>query len=137
MVEYSFDEAIELLETQLTNAYAKIQELEEDLYFLRGNSITVEVNMARLFNYSVKQRKMKESSHVPSPAVAANQRMQKFFLYGVTNKRMLILDVIDNISSLILRSNYSITLKTVDTDNTTQSHLMSLLLQPLPRNQAP
>jgi hypothetical protein len=62
MVEYSFTEALELLENQLIQTKAKIEELQEDLYFLRGNSITVEVNMARLFNHSVKLRKATEGA---------------------------------------------------------------------------
>jgi prefoldin subunit 5 len=61
MVEYKFEEAVELLEKQLQQTKAKIEELQEDLYFLRGNSITVEVNMARLFNHSVKLRKITEA----------------------------------------------------------------------------
>jgi hypothetical protein len=36
----------------------KIAELNEDLDHLRSNSITVEVNMARLFNYNVKMKKL-------------------------------------------------------------------------------
>jgi hypothetical protein len=60
MVEYKFAAAGELLEQQLISTHAKIEELQEDLYFLRGNSITVEVNMARLFNHSVKLRKQGE-----------------------------------------------------------------------------
>ena len=40
--------------------YHKSQELNEDLVFLRTSSITVEVNMARLFNHSVKLKKLKE-----------------------------------------------------------------------------
>lgn len=62
MVEYTYEEAIELLETQLVQSSAKIAELNEDLYHLRGNSITVEVNMARLFNHSVKLKKMREAA---------------------------------------------------------------------------
>jgi hypothetical protein len=65
MVEYTYQEAIELLESQLTQSFAKIKELMEDLYFLRGNSITVEVNMARLFNHNVKLKKLKESQKLP------------------------------------------------------------------------
>ena len=42
--------------------YRSIAELQEDLYHLRGNSITVEVNMARLFNHSVKLKKLKEAA---------------------------------------------------------------------------
>ena len=65
MVEYTYQEATELLESQLTQSFAKIKELMEDLYFLRGNSITVEVNMARLFNHNVKLKKLKESQNLP------------------------------------------------------------------------
>lgn len=57
MVEYTHDEALELLDTQLKQSILKVQELTEDLNFLRGNSITVEVNMARIFNYNVKLKK--------------------------------------------------------------------------------
>lgn len=59
MVEYTYDEAIELLEKQQANSFLKIEELNEDLNCLRGNSITVEVNMARLFNHNVKLKKLK------------------------------------------------------------------------------
>lgn len=59
LVEYSYEDALELLTNQLTHVYEKVEELNEDLYQLRGNSITVEVNMARLFNHSVKLKKQK------------------------------------------------------------------------------
>lgn len=62
MVEYSYDEAIDLLELQLVQSHSKIAEISEDLFHLRGNSITVEVSMARLFNHSVKLKKIKEAS---------------------------------------------------------------------------
>lgn len=62
MVEYSYEEAIELLENQLIQTHAKIEELNEDLYHLRGSSITVEVNMARLFNHSVRQKKLQATT---------------------------------------------------------------------------
>lgn len=62
MVEYTYEEAIELLENQLVQTFDKVKELMEDLYHLRGNSITVEVNMARLFNHSVKLKKIKEAT---------------------------------------------------------------------------
>jgi prefoldin subunit 5 len=62
MVEYSHDEAIELLTTQVNQTKIKIAEVDEDLFFLRGNCITVEVNMARLFNHNVKIKKLKEAA---------------------------------------------------------------------------
>jgi Prefoldin subunit len=68
MVEYSYDEAIELLELQLVQSHSKIEEISEDLFHLRGNSITVEVSMARLFNHSVKLKKLKEASDAAAAA---------------------------------------------------------------------
>lgn len=61
MVEFSFDEALEMLKEQLVQSHEKIKELDEDLFFLRGNSITAEVNMARIFNYNVKLKKQREA----------------------------------------------------------------------------
>ena len=63
MVEYKYDEAIELLSTQLEQTHAKMKELDEDLNHLKANSITVEVNMARIFNYTVKQKKLLEQQN--------------------------------------------------------------------------
>jgi hypothetical protein len=62
MVEYSYEEAIQLVETQIEQTHNKLTELNEDLSHLRGNSITVEVNMARLFNHSVKLKKIREAA---------------------------------------------------------------------------
>jgi prefoldin subunit 5 len=62
MVEFTYTEAIELLQEQLESSILKLQELDEDLYHLRGSSITVEVNMARLFNHNVKIKKLKEAA---------------------------------------------------------------------------
>jgi prefoldin subunit 5 len=58
MVEYSYEEALDLLRLQREQSLAKIAELNEDLQDLRANSITVEVNMARLFNHNVKVKKI-------------------------------------------------------------------------------
>jgi len=71
LIEYTVDEAEELLSTQLQQAEAKLAELSEDLFFLRGNSITVEVNMARLFNHSVKLKALREKALGGAPAVVA------------------------------------------------------------------
>lgn len=60
MVEYTYEEAIALLTKQLEQTHAKIAELNEDLAALKENSITVEVNMARLFNHNVKLKKQAE-----------------------------------------------------------------------------
>jgi prefoldin subunit 5 len=58
MVEYTYDEAFELLEKQLEQTHLKIAEITEDLDHLKANSITVEVSMARLFNHNIKLKKI-------------------------------------------------------------------------------
>jgi uncharacterized Rmd1/YagE family protein len=79
MVEYTYDEAIELLQVQLVQSHNKIAEISEDLFHLRGNSITVEVSMARLFNHSVKLKKIADANNAAvgaplpiPPALTAN-----------------------------------------------------------------
>ena len=62
MVEYTYEEGLELLGHQLTQSHEKINELNEDLEHLRSNSIIVEVNMARLFNHNVKMKKLQNVS---------------------------------------------------------------------------
>lgn len=58
MVEFTYEEAVGMLRAQLEQAEAKIAELNEDMQDLRSSSITVEVNMARLFNQNVKDKKV-------------------------------------------------------------------------------
>ena len=64
MVEFTFEEALEMLQEQLEQSHEKIKELDEDLFFLRGNSITAEVNMARIFNHNVKLKKQREAAAI-------------------------------------------------------------------------
>ena len=47
-------------------------EFSEDLFHLRGNSITVEVSMARLFNHSVKIKKQNEAQQAAVAAALTN-----------------------------------------------------------------
>lgn len=57
MVEYSYDEAMALLQTNLKTAKERLAEVSSDLSFLRDNIITTEVNIARIFNYDVRKRR--------------------------------------------------------------------------------
>ncbi|EWM22180.1 prefoldin subunit 3 [Nannochloropsis gaditana] len=57
MLEYSYEEAKGVLETSLRNAKEKLKTTNEDLEHLKNQTTTIEVNMARLFNYDVKRRK--------------------------------------------------------------------------------
>ena len=50
MVEYSFDEAIALLEKNYGNAMRRIETSEEELNYLKDQVTTTEVNMARVYN---------------------------------------------------------------------------------------
>eukprot|EP00298_Acanthocystis_sp_HF-20_P007424 c17022_g1_i1.p1 GENE.c17022_g1_i1~~c17022_g1_i1.p1 ORF type:complete len:210 (+),score=74.11 c17022_g1_i1:24-632(+) len=60
MVEYSYQEAQELLEAQQKKCNATIAELTESCLFLRDQITTTEVNIARIYNYDVKLRQQKK-----------------------------------------------------------------------------
>ncbi|KAF0690371.1 Aste57867_18206 [Aphanomyces stellatus] len=62
MVEYSFDEALELLNGNLKTAVQRLEQIESDLGFLRDQIITTEVNMARIFNFDVRRRRQTKGS---------------------------------------------------------------------------
>jgi prefoldin subunit 5 len=56
MVEYPFDEAIELLQNNLQTATELLAETNEDLAFLKDQKTTTEVNISRMHNFGVKMR---------------------------------------------------------------------------------
>ncbi|XP_043194868.1 prefoldin subunit 3-like [Amphibalanus amphitrite] len=56
MLEYSLDDANKLLSDNLSNASKNLGQVEHDLDFLRDQFTTVEVNMARVYNWDVKKR---------------------------------------------------------------------------------
>ncbi|XP_008316268.1 prefoldin subunit 3 [Cynoglossus semilaevis] len=56
MLEYDIDEAQALLEKNLSTASRNLETLMEDLDFLRDQFTTIEVNMARVYNWDVKRR---------------------------------------------------------------------------------
>jgi len=57
MLEYDIDEAEELLVKNLGDAKSSLEKLEDDLDFLRDQITTTEVNMARIYNWNVKNKK--------------------------------------------------------------------------------
>jgi prefoldin subunit 5 len=57
MVEYTYEEAIAMLERNYKNAEAKLAETNEDINHLKDQITTLEVNMARVFNYNVKAKR--------------------------------------------------------------------------------
>lgn len=63
MIEYPISEAIEFLMSKMTSAKASLKQYEEDLEFIRENITTLEVNIARIYNWDVMQRRMEKSSN--------------------------------------------------------------------------
>ena len=57
MLSYKIPEAIELLATKLKNAELSLQDLQDDLEFLREQITVMEVNTARLYNWDVVRRR--------------------------------------------------------------------------------
>lgn len=53
MLEYSHAEAKELLEKNLNGARTALESTDEDLKFLKEQITTCEVNVSRIYNYSV------------------------------------------------------------------------------------
>ncbi|KAK9498716.1 hypothetical protein O3M35_003289 [Rhynocoris fuscipes] len=56
MLEYTLDDAMELLNKNIETAKRNLGYVEHDLDFLRDQFTTTEVNMARVYNWSVKKR---------------------------------------------------------------------------------
>jgi len=65
MVEYTFDEAHALLSKNLEGALQQLKVLSEDLAFLKDQITTTEVNVARVYNYDVKSRRLRKQEEGP------------------------------------------------------------------------
>jgi hypothetical protein len=57
MLEYPIEEAFELLSGKLSKAKETLGQVNEDLEFIRDQITTMEVNVARVYNYDVKLRR--------------------------------------------------------------------------------
>jgi prefoldin subunit 5 len=57
MMEYTLDEAEDLLTSNLATAQASLIEVDTGLSFCREQLTTTEVNIARVYNYDVQQRR--------------------------------------------------------------------------------
>ncbi|TNV85392.1 hypothetical protein FGO68_gene2172 [Halteria grandinella] len=64
MVEYSYEEALALLERNLSNAEIRIKSTEEDLNFLKDQITTTEVNIARCYNQTVANNQKTKQAEV-------------------------------------------------------------------------
>jgi len=61
MLEYTYQEAIDLLTTKLNKAQKDLKDSTEDLALVRNQIITAEVNISRIYNWDVR-RKREESN---------------------------------------------------------------------------
>ena len=62
MVEYNFADAITLLGKNLSNAETKLAETEDDLDYLKEQTTTMEVNIARVYNLGVASKQAKDKA---------------------------------------------------------------------------
>jgi prefoldin subunit 5 len=67
MLEYSCEEATDLLQKNLENAKASLEVLIADLQFLRDQVTITQVTIARVYNWDVHQRRVRQ---VTSPTVS-------------------------------------------------------------------
>jgi hypothetical protein len=66
MLEYSLQEADELLTKNQSLAIEKLSQIDLDLEFLRTQITTTQVNMARVFNWDVHRRKETQAKSAAS-----------------------------------------------------------------------
>ncbi|KPI94152.1 putative prefoldin subunit 3 [Papilio xuthus] len=62
MLEYSLEDAENLLTTNMATAKKNLSCVEHDLDFLRDQWTTIEVNMARVYNWDIKKRQAAKAS---------------------------------------------------------------------------
>lgn len=62
MVEYPIPEAEEMLSTRLQTAKDSLKTTESNLEFLREQITTMEVNIARIYNWSVMKRRVEKEA---------------------------------------------------------------------------
>lgn len=66
MLEYTQDEAVELLSSKHSGAKTNLSNTIEDLEFLREQITIMEVNTARCYNWDVKRRRDKKAALKPA-----------------------------------------------------------------------
>ena len=57
MVEYTLEEALALLEKNLTSAKANLESTDEDMAWLKDQTVICEVNTSRIYNWDVVKRR--------------------------------------------------------------------------------
>jgi prefoldin subunit 5 len=59
MLEYTYEEAIEFLQKNHDRAAKELENVTNDLAFVRDQIVTSEVNMSRIFNWDVRRKRGK------------------------------------------------------------------------------
>jgi prefoldin subunit 5 len=57
IVELSFDEASKMLAENLSNAVNSLKQINEELAYIKDQKTTTEVNVARVYNYSIMENR--------------------------------------------------------------------------------
>ncbi len=70
MLEYTYDEAIELLSSKQTKAKKDLVTTTEDLATVRNQIITAEVNISRIYNWDVRQKRKERLADAEAKAVS-------------------------------------------------------------------
>lgn len=68
MLEYTLAEAEALLVKNLEQAKTALNVVDEDLGFLRDQTTTTEVSMARVYNWDVKRRQKQQKTSTETAA---------------------------------------------------------------------
>ena len=76
MMEYSAEEAQELLVGNIASAEKALEQVEKDLDVIRERITTMEVNIARLYNVEVTQRKQRAAAAAEQAAKQAQLQAQ-------------------------------------------------------------
>ena len=64
IVELSFDEALELLKSNHSNAHSSLAQITEELSYIKDQKTTTEVNVSRVYNHSLtlkREQQMQEA----------------------------------------------------------------------------
>lgn len=64
LMEFTYEEALEVLEDKYATYDIKIKEIMEDLEWLREQKTTMEVNIAKVYNYNVLESKKKQQASI-------------------------------------------------------------------------
>ncbi|CAL5431211.1 unnamed protein product [Camellia sinensis] len=76
MLEYSCEEATKLLQMNLENARASLEVIVADLQFLRDQVTITQVTIARIYNWDVHQRRIRQAQASPDTGLSEEATQQ-------------------------------------------------------------